>query len=98
MSTKVIFTANTGTLGTELWITDGTALGTFMLADILPGTGNSYASSFFDLGNGTMLFSASDGVRGRELWITDGTSAGTTLLKDIRTLPLASGAAGSSYP
>ncbi len=98
MSTKVIFTANNGTLGTELWVTDGTAPGTFMLADIFPGAGTSYPSSFFDLGNGTMLFSASDGVRGRELWITDGTSAGTTLLKDIRTLPQANGSAGGSYP
>ena len=61
MSTKVIFTATTGILGNELWITDGTAAGTLFLGDLFAGSGNSYASGFFDLNNGTMLFSAING-------------------------------------
>ena len=99
MAAKVIFTATDGTLGTEPWITDGTAGGTVLLGDILAGSGTSNPAGFFDLGNGHMLFSATNGSQGRELWITDGTAAGTSLLKDIRTLPQNTGGTpGASYP
>ena len=33
-STQVLFTANDGVHGVELWITDGTTNGTFMVKDI----------------------------------------------------------------
>jgi ELWxxDGT repeat protein len=87
-----LFTANDGTSGYELWITDGTELGTHMVADINPGVANSYPSRITSLGNGTALFSANDGTYGYELWVTDGTGAGTFRLTDINP------AQYSSYP
>jgi len=79
-----LFRADDGTTGTELWITDGTAAGTYLLKDINPGLGWSSPDGFAALGNGLVLFQADDGTTGIELWITDGTTAGTQLLKDIR--------------
>ncbi|RYU60913.1 tandem-95 repeat protein [Methylolobus aquaticus] len=79
-----LFRADDGTTGTELWITDGTAAGTYLLKDINPGLGWSSPDGFAALGNGLVLFQADDGTTGTELWITDGTTAGTQLLKDIR--------------
>ena len=97
MTTTLIFTANNGSIGSEPWITDGTAEGTFALGDLRLGATGSDASGFFDLGTGWMLFSANNGTNGRELWITDGTAAGTSMLADIRTLAPVGGV-GSSYP
>ncbi len=34
---RLVFTADDGTHGRERWITDGTASGTILLADIQPG-------------------------------------------------------------
>ncbi len=83
---KVIFdaldgTATTGT-GREPWVTDGTAAGTMLLADIYPGTSSSSPSYLTEL-NGKGYFSALNATNGREVWMTDGTPAGTTILKDI---------------
>ncbi|WP_139559060.1 ELWxxDGT repeat protein [Methylotetracoccus oryzae] len=79
-----LFRADDGNTGTELWITDGTTAGTYLLKDINPGVGWSSPDGFAALGNGLVLFQADDGTTGTELWITDGTAAGTQLLKDIR--------------
>src|SRR5262245_5797505 len=74
------FSANDGTTGIELWKTDGTAAGTVLVKDILPGPGNSYPR-FLSNVNGTLYFLADDGVSGRELWRSDGTAAGTNVVK-----------------
>ncbi len=78
----LVFTANDGVHGRELWRSDGTAAGTTLLRDILPGPTSSGITSLFNVG-GRVLFSADDGVHGFELWQSDGTSAGTRLLQDI---------------
>jgi ELWxxDGT repeat protein len=79
---KLYFTADDGIHGSELWSTDGTSIGTTMVADILVGPGSS--DPFFMIPiNGKLLFSASDSVDGYELYITDGTAAGTSMLKNI---------------
>ena len=86
---KLYFTANDGENGNELWVTDGTAEGTQLLADIRPGSSNynynysSYASDFVEF-NDKLYFTADDGENGRELWVTDGTTVGTQLVADIR--------------
>ena len=70
------------THGTELWTSDGTAMGTELVKDIRPGTAWSSPTLPTDVG-GTLYFVANDGTRGRELWRSDGTAAGTKLVRDI---------------
>lgn len=94
--------------GRELWRSDGTAAGTFLLKDLQPGEGTSFPSSL-TLSGGSIFFSADvraansgsaneseatevEGHYGRELWKTDGTEAGTVLVKDIAPY------GDSSYP
>ena len=61
--------------GFELWRTDGTAAGTYMVKDIDP-TGWSVASNFV-VGGSTLYFMASDGNGTSQIWKSDGTAAGT---------------------
>jgi len=69
--------------GYELWKSDGTDAGTFMLKDINPNGASSTPSAFQSY-NGIVLFWAETAAEGRELWRTDGTVGGTELVKDIR--------------
>ncbi len=64
------------TTGSELWRTDGTAAGTYIVKDIKPGVGNSNPSSFCKIGNDVFFFAQQTGFE-RKLWKTDGTEAGT---------------------
>ena len=61
------FQANDGVHGMELWQSDGTAEGTVMVMDIIPGPVGSEPRGFAVLGN-TLYFTAEDGVHGREIW------------------------------
>jgi ELWxxDGT repeat protein len=82
LGNQLLFIANDGSHGEELWITDGTESGTRLVRDINPGLPKSEII-FYGVLQGKAIFRANDGTSGRELWITDGTEAGTTLLKDI---------------
>ncbi|GAA0594179.1 hypothetical protein GCM10009416_35700 [Craurococcus roseus] len=89
---RFVFSAEDGSNGRELWVTDGTAEGTSLVRDINPGAGDafpfSFPGSFGALGDGRALFGADDGSGGGvELWITDGTGAGTRLVEDLTTGP-----------
>jgi ELWxxDGT repeat protein len=71
-------------LGTELYVTDGTAGGTGVLQDIAPGQGTSSIISSFStpvvVGTGPsarLLFAAAPGTSQNRLYRTDGTGAGT---------------------
>jgi ELWxxDGT repeat protein len=68
--------------GAELWRTDGTPAGTFLLRDIFPGPNANVTAPLTRL-NGVLLFAADDGSHGTELWRTDGTPAGTDLVADL---------------
>lgn len=70
-----------GQTGIEPWVTDGTALGTQLLLDIVPGSQGSFPREFFGHA-GKVYFTAYDPIHGRELWVTDGTTAGTQLVHD----------------
>lgn len=72
------FTADDGLHGREAFRSDGTAAGTFLLADISPGSSHSLPSSFTTVGS-TVYFTAGHAYNGgnRQLWRTDGTAAGT---------------------
>jgi ELWxxDGT repeat protein len=69
--------------GVELWVTDGTGIGTYLVKDIVTGTpftGANYSSSprnFTLLGNGKALFSVDDVNYNRVVWVSDGTAEGT---------------------
>lgn len=74
------FSASDGQHGYELWRTDGTIEGTYLLKDINTKPASSYPKPMFGLGN-YMYFMADDISRGNEVWRTDGTT--TTLFADI---------------
>jgi ELWxxDGT repeat protein len=83
----VLFFANDGVHGYELWRSDGTPAGTQLVADIAPGIANGVPPNGSGYGgwihapdrSGRALFTAQDDVAGFEMWRTDGTLAGTTL-------------------
>ncbi|MGV3661547.1 MAG: ELWxxDGT repeat protein, partial [Prosthecobacter sp.] len=77
----LIFNAYNPTYGNELWRSDGTTAGTFLLKDITPGSGHSVPSNF-KISGGNLYFVANTSS-GLELWKTDGTAAGTVMVKDI---------------
>jgi ELWxxDGT repeat protein len=67
-------------------ITDGTAAGTRILRDIVPGSAGSLASQFTLASTAEgprVFFFARDPALGRELWITDGTPEGTRMVVDL---------------
>jgi ELWxxDGT repeat protein len=70
------------TYGSELWVTDGTALGTHLLKDIYPGEYPSSPRNLTRFGD-RVFFTAESELEGLELWATDGTNEGTVLVKDI---------------
>jgi ELWxxDGT repeat protein len=87
------FSASTPTYGVELWRTDGTAEGTYLVRDINPGSHSSTPQSLTEMG-GNVYFVANDGVNRQEIWKTNGTAAGTFMLTSFSTasgtLPLLS--------
>src|ERR1051326_3691821 len=82
---KALFSADDGTtIGTGLWVTNGTAGGTYRLIDTTNNVTEYNPSNITMLG-GEALFSATDSTYGNELWVTDGTSGGTHRIADIYT-------------
>jgi len=71
------FSADDGVAGRELWISDGTAAGTFGL-DLEPGADASNPSDF-ELFAGEIWFAAETAATGAELWRSDGTPGGTVV-------------------
>ncbi len=74
----LLFTADDGVHGKELWKTDGTLDGTVLVADLHAGKASSEFVGAMVASNGLAFFD----LQG-ELWKTDGTADGTQLVKDI---------------
>jgi ELWxxDGT repeat protein len=79
-----LFAADDGLSGEELWRSDGTAAGTWQVADLCPGECQGgprpYAVTdrlYFFIARGD-----EEPGSGRNLWVTDGTPAGTFRLTD----------------
>ena len=79
---QMLFSADDGIHGRELWISDGTAQGTRLLLDIEPGAEGSAPHGLRRIGS-RVVFAARTTLHGFELWSSDGTAAGTVLLRDL---------------
>jgi ELWxxDGT repeat protein len=83
---RILFAADNDLNGYELWISDGSIVGTYQLKDINSGTGGSFdlynGQNTFTEMNGIIYFVGHDGLS-RELWRTDGTDIGTYKVKMI---------------
>ncbi|HQU44123.1 MAG TPA: hypothetical protein PK867_14985, partial [Pirellulales bacterium] len=83
---QVLFAANDGSTGVELWKSDGTVSGTTLVKDINLGstvvnsvtTPNSSDPTDLVTVGGYVYFAANDGNDGTQLWRSDGTASGTT--------------------
>lgn len=90
---RTVFSMRTPEHGVELWETDGTALGTRLLADLCPGQCSSLENApNFHVEGGSLYFAANDGQHGRELWRLDV----ATGARPVMALDLNPGADGSN--
>jgi ELWxxDGT repeat protein len=89
MGDYALFVATDATHGRELWRTDGTAAGTYLVKDIQPGPATSDVLQLTRLGE-VAFFTATTAEQGRELWRTDGTAAGTAMVVDLAPGPIGS--------
>ena len=80
------FSAYDGTNGHELWRSDGTEDGTYLVKDISAGANSSFPRglTIFD---GTLYFVANESTDNPGLWRSDGTEGGTELVTAISPSP-----------
>lgn len=81
----VVFRADDGVNGYELWFSDGTDSGTRMIRNINVSKYLDYDSQDMAVAGEQIFFRADNGVNGTELWVSDGTPDGTGMVKDINT-------------
>ncbi|WP_378105697.1 T9SS type A sorting domain-containing protein [Chryseobacterium sp. sg2396] len=95
---QLIFAANDGISGKEIWKSDGTVAGTSLVKDIAPNSGSSISNDFkmLTLNNGKFYFMANTAT-GYVLYESDGTTAGTNPLLPMQNSPQLEGASGGDY-
>ena len=81
---SILFVANVGTTGEELWRTNGTATGTALVKDINPAPFTGSGPERLAAVGSVLYFAANDGTNGTEVWRSDGTAEGTAMVKDIK--------------
>lgn len=82
----VLYAAADGAAGRELWISNGTVLGTRRLQDLRPGAESSNPRAFAAVGE-LVFFTADDGATGRELWALDVSEAALDLTPPVPLCP-----------
>lgn len=98
---KLFLVAHDGNTGFELWVSDGTANGTQLLKDMVPGAlGLFPASSRHHIGtviDNKLYFFANDQTNGWEPWVSDGTEVGTFMLANTNPSGHCSNLMASNY-
>lgn len=79
---QLFFSANDSIHGEELWVSNGTESGTFMVKDIHVGSADSKPYQFTILNN-KLCFLATNGTSGTELWTYDPANGMVSLVKDL---------------
>jgi ELWxxDGT repeat protein len=74
-----------GSMGLEPWVTDGSAAGTHLVADLCPGFCNGYYRNLGLTRDGRQFFLGENTIDRLLLWVTDGSPAGTLALAEIST-------------
>jgi ELWxxDGT repeat protein len=103
LNKELYFYADNGTNGLELWKTNGTTAGTFMIKDINVGFPGSYTSNtslrprFVAHNNELYFLVTSQGTNNYRMWKTNGTSAGTQLVNAVNSAVKASSIFPFSY-
>jgi ELWxxDGT repeat protein len=91
---ELYFVGANSKYGTELWKTDGTAEGTYIVADInhtgQDSSAHAYVQLYYEF-DGKLVFTAKDSTNKYNIWYTDGTASGTEKV-------MISGLSESSFP
>lgn len=66
---QVFFCGKDNKNGSELWTSDGTAIGTHVI-DLYAGSNSSNPGNLYFV-HGRLFFTAEDGIHGKELWLVD---------------------------
>jgi ELWxxDGT repeat protein len=77
------FSASAGATGCELYRTDGTANGSYLVKDISDLDGSNPTNMRL-LGSNLIFLARGSSAQGRELWKSDGSAAGTVLLRELK--------------
>ncbi len=89
LNNRLYFSGFDYTHGSELWVTDGSEPGTYMVVNLGAdgggslGSGSPTSPTGMVVYNGKIYFAGKDDAHGVELWVTDGSAAGTHMVKDI---------------
>jgi ELWxxDGT repeat protein len=88
LNNSLVYFFSTALYGEEIWVSDGTSIGTKILKDINQATESSfnlypfYSNERIDGFDDRILLNVNDGFVGQETWQSNGTKNGTELLID----------------